>query len=173
MTERTITTEDGKTVREGDRVFNYYDGWWGTLGPIDDGGWADVFGAGKRAYLNGQRIATFDPKGSVDPQAPHPRHKHSQVLTIPAEMWESTGPESDPTARLTGPPLAVMDHLHEAGLAMHVEAWAIDGDATFQSPTPEYEEEYEALRAAVGAQEPFQTLTINDREYIVVITPHC
>lgn len=62
-----ITTEDGKTVREGDRVFNYYDGWWGTLGPIDSEGWADVFGDGKRAYLNGSRIATYDPRGTTDP----------------------------------------------------------------------------------------------------------
>lgn len=68
MSDRTITTEDGKVVREGDRVFNYYDGFWGTLGPIDDGGWADVFGDGRKAYLNGQRISTFDPKGSTDPE---------------------------------------------------------------------------------------------------------
>lgn len=67
---RTITTEDGKVVHEGDRVFNYYDGFWGTLGPIDDGGWADVHGEnGKRAYLNGQRISTYDPKGTTDPAA--------------------------------------------------------------------------------------------------------
>jgi hypothetical protein len=65
-----IVTEDGQTVRAGDRVFNYYDGFWGTLGPIDDGGWADVFGDdGRRAYLNGERIATYDPKGSTDPKA--------------------------------------------------------------------------------------------------------
>lgn len=65
-----IVTEDGVTVRKGDRVFNYYDGWWGTLGAIDSEGWADVHGAnGKRAYLNGQRIATYDPKGSTDPGA--------------------------------------------------------------------------------------------------------
>lgn len=73
--DRTITTEDGKVVREGDRVFNYYDGWWGTLGPIDEdhdgtGGWADVTrDDGRRAYLNGQRIATYDPRGSTDPKA--------------------------------------------------------------------------------------------------------
>lgn len=65
-----ITTEDGKIVREGDRVFNYYDGWWGTLGPIDSEGWADVTrDDGKRSYLNGQRIATYDPRGSTDPKA--------------------------------------------------------------------------------------------------------
>lgn len=65
-----IRTEDGKIVHEGDRVFNYYDGFWGTLGPIDDEGWADVFGDDNRkAFLNGQRISTYDPKGSTDPKA--------------------------------------------------------------------------------------------------------
>lgn len=68
MDERTITTEDGKVVREGDRVFNYYDGFWGTLGPIDETGWADVHGDGRKAYLNGQRISTYDPRGTTDPK---------------------------------------------------------------------------------------------------------
>lgn len=67
--ERTIVTEDGTRVREGDRVFNYYDGFWGTLGPVDTEGWADVTADdGRRAFLNGQRISTYDPRGSVDPR---------------------------------------------------------------------------------------------------------
>lgn len=68
LDEPTIRTEDGKLVRERDRVFNYYDGFWGELGPIDSDGWADVTASdGRRAYLNGQRISTYDPRGSTDP----------------------------------------------------------------------------------------------------------
>lgn len=67
----SLTTEDGKVRRAGDRVFNYYDGWWGTLGEIDDEGWADVFpdNGGRRKTLNGARLSTYDPKGSKDPKA--------------------------------------------------------------------------------------------------------
>jgi hypothetical protein len=67
---RAIRTEDGEVAVQGDRVFNYYEGFWGTLGPIDDDGWADVFSDdGRRAYLNGQRISTYDPRGTTDPKA--------------------------------------------------------------------------------------------------------
>lgn len=167
MSERTITTEDGKTVREGDRVFNYYDGWWGTLGPIDEGGWADVHGADRRAYLNGQRISTYDPKGSLDPQSAAARMAGRLRLDIPADRWEPKGDTDDPTAALTGPMLEIN------GLMMHVEAWAVDTGEEMQDPAPAISEEYDLLHAAVHADGSFQTLTINDRDYIVVITPHC
>lgn len=35
---RTIRTQDGVTLRQGDRAFNYYDHKWGRIGRIDD--WA-------------------------------------------------------------------------------------------------------------------------------------
>ena len=36
MTTRTITTADGRILREGDRAFNYYDMELGRIGRIDD-----------------------------------------------------------------------------------------------------------------------------------------
>ena len=60
-----IFTEDGKIVHEGDTVFNYYDRFWGVISNLDSDGWFDVTSKdGKRAYLNGERISTYDPKGS-------------------------------------------------------------------------------------------------------------
>ena len=62
-----IRTEDGKRVDAGDVVFNYYDGKWGTIveGSIDAHGWFDVrHEDGTRKTLNGERISSFDPKGS-------------------------------------------------------------------------------------------------------------
>lgn len=158
MTERTIMTEDGKTVREGDRVFNYYDGWWGTLGPIDDGGWADVHGENKRAYLNGQRLSTFDPKGSVDPQ--------SLTLDIPAANWSPNKAMDDPLTHLTVT-------VTIAGTPMFVEAWEVrnvprPGD-TRQEPVSS---EFEDLFAELPGDGPFVTTTINGREYVLVATPH-
>lgn len=66
MTRHTITTEDGRTVREGDRVFNYYDYVPGVIVPgsiVENGGdlWFDVQDDdGRRHILNGQRIVSID-----------------------------------------------------------------------------------------------------------------
>lgn len=78
-----IITEDGKEVGLGDRVFNYYDGKWGTITeidkypqpnlrkdqnsstPIED--WDDYWfthtdDEGIKTSLNGQRISTYNPR---------------------------------------------------------------------------------------------------------------
>lgn len=66
----TMITEDGKTVRAGDRAFNYYDRKWCTIGPIDAEGWATCTADdGTSAALNGARLATYDPNGTTDPHA--------------------------------------------------------------------------------------------------------
>ena len=62
----TVITADNKTVRIGDRVFNYYDGKWGTIvGPISNDGWFDhKADDGKFTSLNGERICQTIPKAS-------------------------------------------------------------------------------------------------------------
>ena len=68
--DRTMITEDGKTVRQGDRAFNYYDRKWCTIGEIDAQGWATCAADdGTSAALNGERLATYDPNGTTDPTA--------------------------------------------------------------------------------------------------------
>jgi hypothetical protein len=83
MQEIHIITEDGKEVGLGDRVFNYYDGKWGTITKIDEypqpnlrknqnsstpiEDWDDYWFThtednGITTPLNGQRISTYDPK---------------------------------------------------------------------------------------------------------------
>jgi len=75
---RIITTADCVEVTEGDRVYNYYDGEWGTIGSIDDHAnpdvmigqnsdtpyseWSDYWfdftsDDGRRSSLNGSRIS--------------------------------------------------------------------------------------------------------------------
>lgn len=59
----SIVTSDGKRVRPGDRVFNYYDCKWGRIAhDVDCDGWFHVnHEDGSSALLNGERIATYQP----------------------------------------------------------------------------------------------------------------
>lgn len=55
-----LTTEDNRTpITEGQRLFNYYDQKWGTVGRIDSDGWFDFHHEdGTKALLNGARVST-------------------------------------------------------------------------------------------------------------------
>lgn len=61
-----IVTEDGVTVSVGSRVFDYYSQKWGVIVTVPDNDmWFDVLhDDGTKAYLNGERIASYDPKGT-------------------------------------------------------------------------------------------------------------
>jgi len=64
MAEVVIRTEDGKSVREGDRVYDYYSMEPGVIVPnsivMHPDPWFDVEkDNGKRTLLNGQRICTL------------------------------------------------------------------------------------------------------------------
>jgi hypothetical protein len=65
---REILTEDGYTLNEGDRAFNYYGMKPGYIDKIETGSWAEsdqgpwfdfVQDDGTTAYLNGARICTI------------------------------------------------------------------------------------------------------------------
>ena len=65
MDKATLLLEDGTYAGLGDRVFNYYDGKWGVIitPPKDYDGWVDVrHDDGTQAFLNGQRMASYNPK---------------------------------------------------------------------------------------------------------------
>jgi phospholipase/lecithinase/hemolysin len=66
MTDRRIVTADGVTKTEGDRVFDYYDGAWGTISRIDSAGWFDlILDNGKRGgFLNGERVCHRIPRSN-------------------------------------------------------------------------------------------------------------
>jgi hypothetical protein len=63
---RTIVTADDFTVDEGSRVFNYYDGEWGTIGRIGNDGWFDhIREDGSRgSLLNGDRVCYRIPRSN-------------------------------------------------------------------------------------------------------------
>jgi hypothetical protein len=60
-----IETADGQLVSKNDRVYNYYDGWWGVIKEDPDNeGWfwcEEEGGGGRGKQLNGERIATYRP----------------------------------------------------------------------------------------------------------------
>lgn len=59
------------------------------------------------------------------------------------------------------------------GWWFHAEAWEVaDDESQVQRATdPECEEQLGAIHAALGCDGPFQTLSIGERRYVVVIYP--
>lgn len=55
---------------------------------------------------------------------------------------------------------------------MHVEAYAVERDDDMQIWTTNADE-LSAIYAAVGADGGWQTVTINDRDYVLIATPYC
>ena len=85
-------------------------------------------------------------------------------ITITDEQWESTGDEEDPSARIL-----LRENVSINGTGFHLEGWAVDdeGYALYG------EDDLSQIAAGVGADGPFETVTIRGREYALVMTPHC
>jgi len=56
----SVSTADGKIVKEGEVAFNYYDMYLGTVGPIGYDGWFRFKGLSESCLLNGERICSVD-----------------------------------------------------------------------------------------------------------------
>jgi hypothetical protein len=57
---KTITTEDGVTLKEGDRAYNYYGMKPGMIEQIHPDGWFRFTQKGGPEFLNGQRICSME-----------------------------------------------------------------------------------------------------------------
>ena len=60
--EPQVVTEDGATLQQGDRAYNYYDmkpGMIEDLNPADRGWFKFLHDDGTTAFLNGQRICSL------------------------------------------------------------------------------------------------------------------
>lgn len=88
-------------------------------------------------------------------------------LSIPDDEWQPNPGLNDPLSGLAGPTVIIN------GLPMHMEAWQVVNSDEGQEAVDTWAEEYFGLRGAVHAYGAFQTLTIGDREYVVVLSPHC
>lgn len=85
-------------------------------------------------------------------------------VTIPLEQWEQTG-DTDPSSRLSAS--LVLNGVH-----MHVEARAVvwvDGE---QTPQGDWPEDLDHLYEIGNPGNPFDTVTIMGREYVLLAFPH-
>ena len=83
------------------------------------------------------------------------------------ELWEKTGSDEDPSSRLLG-------GLSINGINHHLEAIAVEETNHLQHVAdPTFEEEYDGMCAVSGPDGKFQTVIINDRKYVLVMTPYC
>lgn len=90
------------------------------------------------------------------------------VLDFDPGAWEPNDGMEDTTAHLHGPTFVLN------GLPMHMEAWAVTEDENgIQSATWEWADDYDQLAEAVHADRAFSTIKIGDRDYIVIMRPHC
>lgn len=92
-------------------------------------------------------------------------------LDIPDSEWEPNMGLDDPCSGLIGPKLTINGSTER--IFLHMEAWQVVNTEHGQTPADVWDEEYNLLHAAVGADGSFLSLRIGDRDYIVVITPHC
>jgi hypothetical protein len=90
-------------------------------------------------------------------------------FTVPEGMWEeASGDDEDPRGRL-------LCMVWVNSVPCHLEAWAVHYDETPMEVQQAdiRPDDLDDLFRAVGGDGPFQTLQIQGRDYILVMTPHC
>jgi hypothetical protein len=90
----------------------------------------------------------------------------AMTLDIPKGHWVKTGPEEDPSSRLmTG--VRIFKILH------YLEAYAVVEEGEQKAANETFESNVEGAYQAGEPDKAYQTVTIGDREYILVMTPSC
>jgi hypothetical protein len=93
-------------------------------------------------------------------------------IHIPDEAWEKTGDcggdedHEDPNARL-------LVAIHINGVPHHVEAFAVEEADGIQKPHPDFEYEYEGMCQMSQPDGSYQTVSINERDYVLSMSPYC
>lgn len=86
-------------------------------------------------------------------------------LPLALLRWDETGTETNPKSRL-------LAHMRIGGLDMHLEAievTVVDGHLQ-EAAESEFEDRFEALVAI--EETAFETITINEREYVLFAVPY-
>lgn len=91
-------------------------------------------------------------------------------IVIPAEGWIPNDGMADPLSRLLAHDALVIN-----GCSMHVEAWevAVDDQGLQHATAVEDDGDFDSFYEAVHADGHFNTVTIGEREYVLVISPYC
>lgn len=80
--------------------------------------------------------------------------------------WEATGPEENRGTRL-------LSSIRVMGCPMHLEAWEVyfDDDGVQQSKA--WPGDFSNIAVGIGVEDPWRTVTIDGREYVLIATPFC
>lgn len=100
------------------------------------------------------------------------------ALTIPDDAWDPIGPDNDTPAeqadRLLWSRILYRPGVRINGVGFHLEGWAVEEDEDAHMQTAEWDDESLGLiHNAVGADGSWDTVTVNGREYVLVMSPYC
>ena len=90
-------------------------------------------------------------------------------LTIPDSAWQPAGEdEPDEWARII-----LRDGVTINGTGFHLEGWAVETAAGDVQHAVSDDENLGYVHLGVGADGRWETVTIREREYVLVMSPHC
>lgn len=94
--------------------------------------------------------------------------ERAETVSMPADAWEPTGPDSDPESRL-------LACLVIGGCRMHLEAYEvrIDKHNTQVAANSLFDNNVSSAYCVGEPDKPFETIDINGKTYILVATPYC
>jgi hypothetical protein len=89
------------------------------------------------------------------------------TIRIPPDAWTATGSDEDATSRL-------LCCLVINGTAHHLEAYAVttEPDGLQKAADPLFETNVDGMYRVAEPDQPFQTITISGRTYVLALTPH-
>lgn len=86
--------------------------------------------------------------------------------------FRPAGTSDDPTARLLAPVVVTCQGRELCRL--HCEAWAVHFPDDVQEPAHlSMQDDWAQLSEAIGVIGPWQTVEINGRDYVLILTPYC
>lgn len=100
-------------------------------------------------------------------------------LSIPDSDWEPIGPERWESPAEEAEKMRWSRIIHRGGVkingaSFHLEGWAVEYDEHDHMQVADYQDEDLGLiHRGVGADGSWDTLTIGDREYVLVMSPYC
>jgi len=107
----------------------------------------------------------------------------SLALTIADDEWDPIGPDmgdldddtpAEKANRLLWARIIYRPGVRINGVGFHLEGWAVEDDEDTHTQTAEWDDESLGLvHNAVGADGSWDTVTVNGREYVLVMSPHC
>lgn len=107
----------------------------------------------------------------------------SITLTLADDEWQPIGPDmgdlddntpAEEADRLLWSRIMYRPGVRINGTGFHLEGWEVEYDEDAHRQTAVYQdEELGLVHQAVGADGSWDTVTVRDREYVLVMSPYC